>query len=117
MYLQTAYKKEPVFGNSKLIFTIGQNTFKEKLGAKFLKLANIHASIKDKDLEPYKDTNNTAMFRGGATYADAITFGAEKVDKKLLEEFGKVRGKKVLPFNPDGDLTDYLQLYTDLSAK
>jgi starch synthase len=117
MYLQTAYKKEPVFGNSKLIFTIGQNTFKEKLGAKFLKLANIHASIKEKDLEPYKDTNNTAMFRGGATYADAITFGAEKVDKKLLEEFGKVRGKKVLPFNPDGDLTDYLQLYTDLSAK
>jgi starch synthase len=117
MYLQTAYKKEPVFGNSKLIYTVGQNTFKEKLGAKFLKLANIHASIKDKDLEPYKDTNNTAMFRGGATYSDAITFGAEKVDKKLLEEFGKVRGKKVLPFNPDGDLTDYLQLYTDLSAK
>ncbi len=117
MYLQTAYKKEPVFGNSKLIYTVGQNTFKEKLGPKFLKLANIHASIKDKDLEPYKDTNNTAMFRGGATYSDAITFGAEKVDKKLLEEFGKVRGKKVLPFNPDGDLTDYLQLYTDLSAK
>ena len=57
------------------------------------------------------------MFRGGATYADAITFGAEKVDKKLLEEFAKVKGKKVLPFHPDGDLTDYLQLYTDLSGK
>ena len=36
------------------------------------------------------------MFRGGATYADAITFGAEKVDKKLVEEFGKVKGKKIL---------------------
>ncbi len=117
MFIKNAYKKEPVFGNSKLVFTIGQNTFKEKLGAKFLKLASIHASIKDKDLEPYKDINNTAMFRGGATYADAITFGAEKVDKKLLEEFGKVRGKKVLPFKPDSDLTDYLQLYTDLSSK
>ena len=32
--------------------------------------------------------------RGGATYADAITFGAENIDKKLVEEFGKVRGKE-----------------------
>ena len=117
MYLQTAYKKEPVFGNSKCIFTIGQNTFKEKLGSKFVKLASIHPTIKDKELLPYKEATNSAMFKGGATFADAITFGAEKVDKKLTEEFGKVRGKKVLPFKPDTDLTDYLQLYTDLSSK
>ena len=50
------------------------------------------------------------------TYADAITFGAEKVDKKLVEEFSKVKGKKVLKFNAESDLTDYLQLYTDLAA-
>ena len=55
------------------------------------------------------------MFRAGASYADAITFGAEKVDKKLIEEFSKVRGKKVLPYNTESDLSDYLQLYTDLS--
>jgi len=57
------------------------------------------------------------MFRGGATYADAITFGAEKIDKKLLEEFSKVRGKKTLTYTEDGDLTDYLQLYNDLASK
>jgi starch synthase len=115
LYLKTVYKKEPVFAHSKCVFTIGQPTFKEKLGADFLKLANIHANIKEKDLEPYKEVNNTALFRGGATYADAISFGADKVDKKLLEEFGKIRGKKVLSFNAESDLTDYLQLYTDLS--
>jgi len=115
LYLKTVYKKEPVFAHSKCVFTIGQPTFKEKLGADFLKLANIHANIKEKDLEPYKEANNTALFRGGATYADAISFGAEKVDKKLIDEFGKIRGKKVLSFNAESDLTDYLQLYTDLS--
>jgi starch synthase len=98
-----------------VVFTIGQNTFKEKLGTDFTKVANIHASIKEKDLEPFKEGTNTALFRGGALFADAITFGAEKTDKKLVEEFSKVRGKKVLPFNAESDLTDYLQLYTDLS--
>ena len=115
-YLKTVYKKEPVFSHSKIIYTIGQNTFKEKLGSDFVKKALIHPSIKEKDLEPYKDANNTAMFRGGATYADAITFGAEKVEKKLVEEFSKVRGKKTLLYNEESDLSDYLQLYNDLSS-
>ena len=116
-YLKTVYKKEPVFAHSKIVYTIGQNTFKEKLGNDFVKKALIHASLKEKDLEIYKDATNTAMFRGGATFADAITFGAEKIEKKLVDEFTKVRGKKTLPFNPEGDLTDYLQLYGDLAGK
>jgi starch synthase len=116
--IKTAYKREPVFAHSKIVFTIGENTFKEKLGNNFLKLALINNSITPKDLEVFKDTNNTAMFRGGATYADAITFGAEKPDKKLLEEFSKVRGKKVIPFKGwDTDLTEYLDLYNDLAGK
>ncbi len=115
MFLRVAYKKEPVFSNSKIVFTIGQTTFKEKLGADFLKLATINDHVTKKELEPYKDANNIAMFRGGATYADAITFGAETVDKKLVEEFSKIKGKKVLKYNAESDLTDYLQLYTDLA--
>ena len=117
LYLKTVYKKEPVFSQTKVVFTIGQNTFKEKLGNDFIKKALIHPSLKEKDLEPFKEGNNTAMFRGGATYADAITFGADKVEKKLLDEFSKVRGKKTLPFNAESDLTDYLQLYNDLASK
>ncbi|MBX3241058.1 MAG: glycogen/starch synthase [Chitinophagaceae bacterium] len=117
LYIKTAYKKDPVFSNSKIVYTIGQNSFKEKIVSDFIKKAIIHSSIKEKDMEPFKENNNTAMFRGGATYADAITFGAAKVEKKLLEEFAKVKGKKVLPFNADSDLTDYLQLYNDLAQK
>ncbi|MBI1342667.1 MAG: starch synthase [Terrimonas sp.] len=116
-YLKTVYKKEPVFSQSKIIYTIGQNTFKEKMGSGFLKKALIHANIKEKDLEVFKENNNTAMFRGGASYADAITFGDEKIDKKLVEEFKKVKGKKTLLYNAESDLTDYLQLYNDLAGK
>ena len=116
-YLKTVYKKEPVFAHSKIVYTIGQNTFKEKLGTDFVKKALIHASLKDKDLEIYKEATNTALFRGGAHFADAITFGADKIEKKLVDEFSKVRGKKTLLYNSEGDLTDYLQLYGDLAGK
>ena len=82
-----------------------------------MKKALIHNSMKEKNLDPYKQNNNTALFRGGATYADAISFGDDQVDKKLQDEFGKVRGKKVIPYNPESDLTEYLQLYNDLANK
>ncbi|HEY8387827.1 MAG TPA: glycogen/starch synthase [Parasegetibacter sp.] len=114
-YLKTIYKKEPVFSHCKVIYTIGPNSFKESLGKDFIRKANLNGALKDKDLDVFKEANNTAMLRGGATYADAITFAADNVDKKLVAEFSKVKGKKVLPFNPDSDLTDYLQLYNDLA--
>ncbi len=115
LYLKTYYKKEPVFAHSKVVFSIGSASFKESLGADFLNVININGGIKEKDLEPFKDGDNLAMMRGGASYADAITFGAEEVNKKLVEEFGKVRGKKVLTYNAASDLTDYLQLYNDIA--
>ena len=116
-YLKTVYKKEPVFAHSKVMYTIGQTTFNEKLGSDFIQKALIHPSIKEKDLEPYKENNNIAMFRGGATYADAISFGSDTIDKKLVDEFSKVRGKKTIPYNAESDLTEYLQLYGDLANK
>ena len=117
MYLKTSYKREPVFVHSKIVYTIGQNTFKEKLGKSFLEKAIANTGIKEKDTEPFKDCNNTAMFKGGAVYADAITFGAEKIEKKLVEEFAKVKGKKILSYNKETDLTEYLELYNELAAK
>ena len=115
MFIKVAYKKEPVFSNSKVVYTIGTSTFKDKIGADLTKLATINDHIGKKELDILKDNNNACMFRAGANYADAITFGADNVDKKLVEEFSKVKGKKVLKFNADSDLTDYLQLYADLS--
>ncbi len=115
MLIKTAYKKEPVFGHSKIVYTIGENTFSEKLGEDFIQLAAINDNVTKKELEFYKDATNTAIQRGGAQFADAVTFGDERVEKKLVDEFSKVKGKKVLHFDPESDLTDYLQLYTDLA--
>ncbi len=116
-YIKTAYKREPVFGNSKIVFTIGDNTFEEKLEADFLKNAVINSNIKDKDLEAAKEMNNSALFKIGATFADAISFGTETPDKKLKEEFAKAKGKKIIPFKGlNSDLTEYLELYNDLAT-
>ena len=112
-YLKTVYKKEPVFAHSKVVYTIGQNTFKEN-SVLILQKRPIYTPRSKK-----RNWNLLVMppirpCSAGATYA-MPSFGAEKTDKKLIEEFSKVRGKKVLPYNTESDLSDYLQLYTDLT--
>src|SRR5574343_1565739 len=78
-YLKTAYKKEPVFAHSKVVYTIGANSFKEKMGPDLLKLSKISPLIKDKDLEPFKEENNVGMMRGADYDSDAVSFGADKL--------------------------------------
>lgn len=115
-YIRTVYKREPVFTHSKIIYSLGANTFSETLGDNFVNAALISNTIKEKDLSLYAEGTCMAMQRGGATYADAITIGDSDVDPLLIKEFGKVKGKKTLPFIPSGaDLTDYLNLYNELA--
>ena len=115
MFIRTAYKKEPVFNHAKIVYTLGPNTFKDKMGPDFIRMATLNENVTKKELEILKDNNNVALLRTGAQYADAITFGSSDVDKKLTEEFSKVRGKKVIKFDEESDLTDYIQLYNDLT--
>ncbi|HSC55230.1 MAG TPA: glycogen/starch synthase [Phnomibacter sp.] len=118
LYLKTVYKQEPVFAHSKCLYTIGSLTFTDTLGSNFVKVARISDSLKDKDLAPFADATNLAMIRGGATYADAISFGEpnDQIEPSLVKDFSKVRGKKILRHMGDeGDLTEYLNLYNDLA--
>ena len=45
---------------------------------------------------PKGSVGGSLLFNGAANFADAISFGDDQVDKKLLESFSKVKGKKVI---------------------
>jgi starch synthase len=117
MYLKTIYKKEPVFAHSKVIYTLGPDTFNDKIGENFIQIATISEALKEKDLSVYANADCMSLQAGGATYADAITFGDADVPEKLKQDFSVVKGKKVLPYSGHPvDLTEYLQLYNDLAG-
>ncbi|MCC6761312.1 MAG: starch synthase, partial [Chitinophagaceae bacterium] len=104
--------------HSKCVYTVGPETFTDNLGENFVKVAQISDVLKEKDLAAFADGSNLAMIRGGATWADAITFGEpdEQMHPSIIKDFGKVKGKKVLRhMGHDADLTDYLNLYNDLA--
>ncbi len=116
MYIKSYYKKEPVFANSKLIFSASKDTLKESLGASFGDQVLASTPLKDKDLDIYKDGATLDMYAGGAKSADAVIFSDKSIDEKL--NIKPTRSKKVLNFSSENDdLTEIMDLYNTLAGK
>ncbi len=117
LYLKTTYKKEPVFGYSKIIYTAQANQFKEKLHSNFMKKALISNEIKEKDLDPFKEGTNMALTIGAGKSADVVVFGSDKMDKKVTDELKPGRSKKILKYETGWkeDVTPLLDLYKSLT--
>ena len=109
VYMKTQYAKDPVFANTKTVFSVYEKTFSEKLNKNFLKTALIGDEIKDKDLAAFKELTNEALTIGGIQFADAVIQGTE--DIKDIAAIKKAIGKK--PFLPYQDIDNLLSKYSE----
>lgn len=117
-YLKTVYKKEPVFSQAKILYTLQENQFSETLADNFIKKALISTDIKEKDLELFKDRTATALTLGGAKCADVVIEGAPKLPKSIVDEIKPGRGKKLIKWEDSWkeDVTPLLDLYKSLTG-
>lgn len=117
LYLKTAYKKEPVFNYSKVIYTAQDSQFSEKLNPNFIKKALISNEIKEKDMDAFKEGTNLALTLGASKCADVVIMGSEKPEKALVEDIKPSRYKKVVKYDEawKEDVTQLLDLYKSLT--
>ena len=117
LYLKTTYKKEPVFGYSKVIYTAQADQFSETLNNNFAKKAMISAEIKDKDFDFFKDGTNTGLTIGAGKAADVVVYGSEEIPSAISDELKPGRTKKIVPYDAGWleDVTPLLDLYKSLT--
>jgi len=117
LYLKTAYKKEPVFSYSKVIYTAQSDQFKEQLDHGFVKKAMISNEIREKDLDLFKEGTNSALTLGGAKCADVVVMGDADLRKEVADEIKPSRYKKVIKYEESWkeDITPLLELYKSLT--
>lgn len=118
LYLKTAYKKEPVFAHSKVIYTAQAPQFTEKLDPDFARKAIISNEIKDKDMECFKEGTATGLTLGASRCADIVIQGGPDLDPRVVEEVKPGRHKKVIKWEESWkeDITPLLDLYKSLTA-
>ncbi len=117
LYLKTAYKKEPVFGYSKVIYTAQADQFNETLHPNFAKKAMISNEIKEKDFDLFKAGTNTALTKGGAKYADVVVVGSEDISDDIAGELKPSKTRKVIKYDEawKEDVSSLLDIYKSLT--
>ena len=112
-YLKTAYSKEPIFQNSKVVYSL----YDQSLGSTFANTFTEKASINNldpEDLTAYQNGKGIDLHTGAVTYADAVIRGSEALDNKIETLLDGLE-KPVLDFKSEEEyLPAYLEFYNSL---
>jgi starch synthase len=82
MYARTVLRNEPMFKNTKFIYTVFENTFTETMGKNFVSKAIVNGQDKE-HFAALEDPGIMDFYRAGIKYADAVTIGSPDVDSSL----------------------------------
>ena len=112
MFLKTTYKDDPIFANSKVIYTLTNDYFKEKLKDNFSTQLQISDNITQKHVDFFKKGDNASLNAGGSEFADALLV-AEDLDVATSDIVKKSKKKMVLRLATDANGSEALPLVGD----
>lgn len=110
LYLKTAYRKEPLFKKSKVVFTLYNNTFTAKLSQDLPAKAKM-VGVKEEALSSLATADFGGLIRTGIQHADRV-FSAEPLTNKVFE--GILEEEVACIENNEEGLAAYHKLYKEL---
>ena len=113
LYLKTTYKNDPIFKNTKTVFTVYDNSFSHKFGNDLLEKVKM-IDIEDNMLSNLQSADYEGFIKLGIEFSDAVITAGEP--KNLNGLFDDVTNeKKVETIGNDEDFTEsYYNLYNEL---
>lgn len=112
LYLKTTYKNDPLFKNTKTVFSIYNNAFNFKFKNDLVNKVKM-LDIEDSMLGNLKTGDFEGFIKLGMEFSDAVI--AEEEHKKFEPLFKAVKEKKVEKIQKDDNFTEsYFNLYNEL---
>lgn len=113
MYVRTAYKNDPIFKNTKVIYTAYDKVLDQTFPTSFIETAQIQ-NVEASDLDAYHTGDDILLQHGALQYADAITKGSESLPDALSETFDALDKPKLVS-EPGVDYANgYMEFYKEL---
>jgi starch synthase len=112
-YLKTEYKNDPIFTDTKVIYSAYAKSFDDNLGEDFLDKATLKSMQVD-DLLTFKDADYFAIVKGAMNYADVIHIDEEAEDE--FREYASQLGKPTFEKNPVDSYEEFLHLLHNIKA-
>ncbi len=112
LFIKRAYKDNPLFADSKVVYSIYDDDFTEKLSPDLDKKIKLEG-ITNKDLAHYKDPDFVSISKAAVDYSDAVIYGAENINADI-KSYVKKADKPTLDFQSE---ETYKSEYSDFYDK
>lgn len=113
LFLKKVYNNDPVFENSKVIYSMFDDTYSSKFTERFFEIAAINDLTQD-DLAAYKNGSKTQLNLGALQYADAIIKDSSSLDKSDNDAWEASELPKMDYFEGDEHKTQTLEFFNGL---
>ena len=110
-YLKNAYSNEPLFNNTKLVYSAYNSPHESGFDAESFIETALTRNLEEEDLEIFKDSNgNINLDKGGMLSSDAIVLAGANVNDEAKKTFESMEVPKL---DANQDVEDKLPLYWD----
>lgn len=115
LYLKTAYRNEPLFHGSKVVYSVYNSDAEKEFHDSFISKASIN-NLTEEDLKAYQNGTGVSLHQGATTFADGFVLGSESLTPGVEEQLSDSE-KPSTPFIGKEDLPAYLEFYKTLLAE
>jgi len=113
IYIKKAFKDNPLFTDSKVVYSLYDDTFEETLHHDFTKKLK-YDKLKDADIKQMKSGTYDTLVKSAMDYSDSIIFGSEQLDENLTTH-ARSLGVPVLDYQPTETFIEvYNTFYSEL---
>jgi starch synthase len=113
MYVHTVYKNDPIFRNTKVIYSVYNETIEDSFDSRFKDKATIN-NLEPSALDAFFEGDKIKLHKGGIHYADALIKGSNSMDSDVQSTIEK-SGKPTLDYTDGEDVLDvYFDFYNQL---
>ncbi len=117
MYLKTTYKDDPMFKNTKTVYTIYNTGFEHQFGEDLLSKVKM-MDIDDSMLSNLKEANYKGFIKIGTEYADYVTKSSEEVNETLNGTLDSFNGKAQNVIEKSDEYSEsYYEIYQQLKEQ
>ncbi|MEZ5041382.1 MAG: glycogen/starch synthase [Saprospiraceae bacterium] len=113
LYLKTAYRNEPLFQQSKVIYSVYNSEIQPHFSNSFVAKASIN-NLTAKDLNAYQNGSGVTLHKGAIAFSDAFIQGSENLSETVEVELTNEENKPKLDFVEGEYLPAYLAFYHNL---
>ena len=111
MYIKKLYADDPLFENTKVIYSVFNNGYKGKLSDNIIDKL-LFEDLDESDLTGLKNLNVNTLNKFAISYADAVVQASEKINKNVLTNI-QDSGKPFMEFPGEVEYeNDYLNFYS-----